>query len=46
MTGEVQLEAMRVLPEIAKDAVPLDGDRQAYTVLVLDGEGKPSTPRR
>lgn len=34
-------EAMRVLPEIARDAVPQDGDRQAFTVLVADEAGLP-----
>ena len=38
---EVQLEAMRVLPEIARETVPADGDRQAFTVLVTDETGRP-----
>lgn len=32
----VRQEAMQALPEIAKDAIPTDGDRQAFTVLVRD----------
>ena len=38
---QVQFEAMRVLPEIARDEVPADGDRQAFTVLVADESGHP-----
>ena len=38
---QVRLEAMRVLPAIAKDEVPKDGDRQAYTVIVKDEAGRP-----
>ena len=38
---EVQLEAMRVLPEIAREEVPRDGDRQAFTVLVTNEAGHP-----
>ncbi|MBX9933259.1 MAG: hypothetical protein K2Y56_17280 [Methylobacterium sp.] len=30
----VRLAAMRVLPEMAKDLIPQDGDKQAFTVLV------------
>lgn len=30
----VQKEAMETLPQIARDAIPNDGDKQAYTVLV------------
>ena len=32
--GAVRTEAMVALPEIAQGAIPKDGDRQAYTVLV------------
>jgi hypothetical protein len=38
---QVQFEAMRVLPEIARDEVPADGDRQAFTVLATDEAGHP-----
>lgn len=38
---QVRTEAMRTLPSIAKDEVAKDGDRQAYTVLVMDEGGKP-----
>ncbi len=38
----VRLEAMRALPAIARDEVPKDGDRQAFTVLVRDEAGKPT----
>ena len=37
----VRHQAMRVLPEIAKDEVPTDGDRQTFTVMVTDEDGKP-----
>ena len=37
----VRLQAMRILPEIAKDEVPADGDRQTFTVMVTDEDGKP-----
>ncbi len=37
----VRLEAMMALPEIAKDEIPKDGDRQAFTVLVTDKAGHP-----
>ncbi|AWN49511.1 hypothetical protein DK419_26860 [Methylobacterium terrae] len=30
----IRNEAMVVLPSIARDAIPKDGDRQAFTVLV------------
>lgn len=38
---QVELEAMSVLPEIAKDEVPLDGSHQTFTVLVTDDPGHP-----
>ncbi len=38
---EVRREAMVSLPAIAKDEVPRDGDRQAYTVLVTNEDRKP-----
>ena len=38
---KARIEAMRVLPEIARDAVPRDGDVQAFTVLVTDEADKP-----
>ena len=34
--GAVRTEAMVALPQIAQGAIPKDGDRQAYTVLVRD----------
>lgn len=38
---QVRVEAMHTLPEIAKDQVPKDGNRQAYMVLVTDEAGGP-----
>ena len=32
----IRFEAMRALPSIARDEIPKDGDRQAFTVLVRD----------
>jgi len=32
----VRVEAMQTLPQIACDLIPMDGDRQAFTVLVRD----------
>ncbi len=32
----IRSEAMRALPSIARDEIPKDGDRQAFTVLVRD----------
>ncbi len=40
----VRKTAMRLLPDIARDEVPLDGDRRSFTVIVTDMNGKPSTP--
>lgn len=37
----VRLEAMRALPSIAKEEIASDGDRQAYSVHVVDEAGKP-----
>ena len=37
----VRMEAMRALPEIARDAIPQDVDMQTYTVLVSDEHDKP-----
>jgi hypothetical protein len=34
-------EAMRTLPAIAYDEIPLDGDRQGFMVLVTDESGQP-----
>ncbi|MGH1573994.1 DUF6894 family protein [Methylobacterium sp. P31] len=34
-----RLEAMSSLPEIARFAIPRDGDNQAFTVLVRDENG-------
>jgi hypothetical protein len=38
---QVRAEAMKALPAIAKDEIPNDGDRQAFTVLVKDEAGRP-----
>ena len=38
--GEVRQEAMRALAEIARDAIPADGDRQVFTLSVRDGDGR------
>lgn len=38
---EVQAQAMRVLPEIAVEEVPRDGDHQAFMVHVTDEFGQP-----
>lgn len=38
---EVRAEAMHVLPAIAKDSLPKDANTQAFTVLVVDEDGKP-----
>ena len=32
----VRAEAMQTLPDIARDVITIDGDRQAFTVLVRD----------
>ena len=32
--AEIRQEAMHSLPEIARDLIPQDGDRQSFTVLV------------
>lgn len=32
----IRKEAMETLPQIARDEIPKDGDRQAYAVLVRD----------
>lgn len=37
---QVRCEAMKALPSIAKEEIPNDGDRQAFTVLVKDETGK------
>lgn len=39
--AKVRLAAMQLLPAIAEDEVPLDGDRQSFTVLVKDENGTP-----
>lgn len=36
---EVRKEAMNALPEIARYAIPTDGDQQAFTVFARDEEG-------
>jgi hypothetical protein len=35
----IRFEAMRALPSIARDEIPRDGDRQAFTVLFRDENG-------
>ncbi|MGU3536395.1 DUF6894 family protein [Methylobacterium sp. A54F] len=35
----VRREAMRVLPDIARDRVFRDGDRQVFTVVARDADG-------
>ena len=35
----VRMEAMRALPDIARDAIPKDGDKQGYMILVTDADG-------
>lgn len=37
----VRREAMFALPDIARDAIPKDGDKQGYMILVTDEEGTP-----
>ena len=36
----VRTEAMKALPDIARDAIPRDGDKQGYMVMVRDQNGK------
>ena len=36
---EVRLAAMRVLPDIARDDLPADGDRQTFTMVARDEDG-------
>jgi hypothetical protein len=38
---EVRRVAKRLLPDIARDGIPLDGDRHIYTVLVTSEDGQP-----
>ena len=38
---QVRIEAMRVLPAVATDEVPRDGDQQAYTVVVTNQQRRP-----
>lgn len=35
------IEAKRLLPDIARDEVPKDGERQTITVVVADAERRP-----
>ena len=37
--AKARVEAMRSLPEIARFAIPKNGENQAYTVLVRDENG-------
>lgn len=34
--AQIRHEAMQALPAIARDEIPKDGDKQAFTVLVRD----------
>ena len=36
---KVRKEAQCILPDIARDEIPRDGDRRMYTVLVTDEDG-------
>ena len=36
----VRIAAMRVLPDIARDDIPKDGDRQTFTVVARDEDGQ------
>ena len=36
----IRYEAMRALPAIARDEIPKDGDKQAFTVLVRDSDNQ------
>lgn len=38
---EVRLQAIRTLPDVARDELPGDGDRRTFTVLVTDEDGRP-----
>lgn len=33
--------AIHTLPDIAREQIPKDGDRRAFTVLVTNAEGRP-----
>ena len=35
----VRKAAMRILPDIAREDIPKDGDRRAYTVVARDADG-------
>ena len=37
----VHRHAQSILPDIARDEIPGDGDRRMYTVLVTDQDGNP-----
>lgn len=36
----VRREALRLLPDIARDEVPRDGDRRTFAVVVTDEDGR------
>lgn len=38
---EVRAQALRTLPDIAREEIPKDGDRRTFTVLVTDSDGYP-----
>lgn len=38
---EVRRVAKRLLPDIARENIPQDGDRHIYTVLVTSEDGQP-----
>lgn len=37
----VRRQAMRTLPDVARDDLKSDGDRRTFTVLVTDEDGRP-----
>lgn len=37
----VRRQAMRTLPDVAREDIPRDGDRRTFTVLVTDEDGRP-----
>ena len=36
---DVRIAAMRVLPDIAREDIPKDGDRRTFTVVARDEDG-------
>lgn len=39
--AEVRQAAMQLLPDIAREEVPQDGNRRSFVVIVTDEDGKP-----